>query len=114
MPMTKVSVYRLTRRQTLATLAAGVGLPPGAADAQTRDPNPQPTYGPEKRRGAGNAKWLTLPPTPTLPATTQSGLVSINGTSIFYAQFGDGPPILLLHGGLANSNYWGRQVEQLA
>ena len=24
------------------------------------------------------------------------------------------PPVLLLHGGLANSNYWGFQIEELA
>ena len=38
----------------------------------------------------------------------------MNRTSIFYAQFGEGPPVLLLHGGLANSNYWGHQVKELA
>ena len=28
--------------------------------------------------------------------------------------FGEGKPILMLHGGLANSNYWGNQVTELA
>jgi pimeloyl-ACP methyl ester carboxylesterase len=33
----------------------------------------------------------------------EASLAAVNGASIFYAQFGRGPPILLLHGGLANS-----------
>jgi pimeloyl-ACP methyl ester carboxylesterase len=49
-----------------------------------------------------------------LPSTTRKGIATVNGVSIFYAQFGQGPPVLLLHGGLANSNYWGNQVEHLA
>ncbi len=65
--------------------------------------------------GAGpRSPWLTLPPTPTLPQTSRSGHVTLNGTSIWHAQFGDGPPVLLLHGGLANSNYWGHLVGALA
>ena len=28
--------------------------------------------------------------------------------------FGNGEPVILLHGGLANSNYWGNQVPALA
>ena len=58
--------------------------------------------------------WVTLPPTPILPETARSGTVTLNGTSIFYAQVGAGPHVLLLHGGLANSNYWGHQVRALA
>ena len=42
------------------------------------------------------------------------GHCHINGTNNFYAQFGQGRPVLLLHGGLANSNYWGHQVGYLA
>jgi pimeloyl-ACP methyl ester carboxylesterase len=60
------------------------------------------------------APWLTLPPTPTLPDTTRSGHLTLNGTSIFHARFGEGPHVLLLHGGLASSNYWGHQVRALA
>jgi pimeloyl-ACP methyl ester carboxylesterase len=59
-------------------------------------------------------KWQTLPPTPALPNTKRKGIAAVNGVSIFYAQFGEGRPILMLHGGLANSNYWGHQVEHLA
>jgi pimeloyl-ACP methyl ester carboxylesterase len=58
-------------------------------------------------------QWLTLPPTPTLPATSQSGLAPVNGIKIWYAVFGQGEPVILLHGGLANANYWGKQVEAL-
>lgn len=58
--------------------------------------------------------WLQLPSTPTLPATNQSGYTTINGAKIWYAVYGQGEPVILLHGGLANSNYWGNQVSALA
>jgi pimeloyl-ACP methyl ester carboxylesterase len=59
-------------------------------------------------------QWLTLPPTPSLPKPAQSGYAPVNGIKIWYATFGRGEPVLLLHGGLANSNYWGNQVPALA
>ena len=59
-------------------------------------------------------QWLTLPPTPSLPKPSQSGYAPVNGIRIWYAAFGRGEPVLLLHGGLANSNYWGNQVPALA
>ncbi len=58
-------------------------------------------------------QWLTLPPTPTLPAPHESGLAPVDGIKIWYATFGNGEPVILLHGGLANSNYWGHQVRAL-
>ena len=61
-------------------------------------------------------QWLTLPPTPTLPKAAQSGSAPVNGIMLWYAIFGPakGEPVILLHGGLANSNYWGNQVRALA
>jgi pimeloyl-ACP methyl ester carboxylesterase len=58
-------------------------------------------------------QWLTLPPTPSLPTAEQSGLAPVNGIKIWYATFGRGEPVILLHGGLANSDYWGDQVRAL-
>jgi pimeloyl-ACP methyl ester carboxylesterase len=58
-------------------------------------------------------QWLNLPPTPTLPKATQSGFAPVNGIKVWYATFGRGEPVLLLHGGLANANYWGYQVRAL-
>ena len=57
--------------------------------------------------------WMVLPPTPTLPEPSVSGYASVNGIKLWYAEFGRGEPVLLLHGGLANSNYWGKQVRAL-
>jgi pimeloyl-ACP methyl ester carboxylesterase len=59
-------------------------------------------------------QWMTLPPTPVLPQTDRSGYAPINGVKIWYAVFGQGAPVILLHGGLANSNYWGNQVPVLS
>jgi pimeloyl-ACP methyl ester carboxylesterase len=59
-------------------------------------------------------QWLTLPVTPTLPKAGRSSYAPINGIRIWYALFGQGNPVLLLHGGLANSDYWGNQVPVLA
>jgi pimeloyl-ACP methyl ester carboxylesterase len=65
--------------------------------------------------GAEQPQWMTLPPTPTLPPAVQSGLAPVNGIKIWYATFGPakGEPVILLHGGLANANYWGKQVRAL-
>ena len=59
-------------------------------------------------------RWTTLPPTPALPKATRSGHVPIDGVKIWYAEAGRGEPVILLHGGLANSSYWGNQVPVLA
>jgi pimeloyl-ACP methyl ester carboxylesterase len=59
-------------------------------------------------------QWMTLPPTPVLPNTDRSGYAPISGIKIWYAMFGRGEPVILLHGGLSNSNYWGNQVPVLA
>ena len=61
-------------------------------------------------------QWMTLPPTPSLPQATQSGLAQVNGIKVWYAEFGptDGKPVILLHGGLGNSDYFGLQVPALA
>jgi pimeloyl-ACP methyl ester carboxylesterase len=59
-------------------------------------------------------QWMTLPPTPTLPKADVSGTVPVNGIRIWYAAFGHGEPVLFVHGGLANSNYWGNQVRAFA
>ena len=51
--------------------------------------------------------WRTLPPTPRLPRAAHSGYAAVNGIHMWYAEFGEGRPVLLLHGGLGNSNYFG-------
>jgi pimeloyl-ACP methyl ester carboxylesterase len=58
--------------------------------------------------------WETLPATPAPIPTKQSGHASVNGIGIYYAVYGEGSPVILLHGGLANSDYWGNQIKALA
>jgi pimeloyl-ACP methyl ester carboxylesterase len=83
----------MRRLSLLICLVTGLGM--AAADAAT----PQ---------------WETLPPTPALPQAETSGYAPVNGIKIWYAEFGEGEPVILLHGGLANSSYWGHQVPVLA
>lgn len=65
------------------------------------------------RTAWAEARWQTLPPTPAPPTYDHSDRVVLNGVRLFYATAGHGPPVLLLHGGLANSDYWGHQVAAL-
>lgn len=48
-----------------------------------------------------------------LPATTDQGYVEHDGARIWYAAYGSGPPVMLLHGGLGHSGNWGYQVPAL-
>ncbi len=59
-------------------------------------------------------RWKSLPATPAPIPSDRSGHADANGVSIYYAVYGAGPPVILLHGGLANADYWGHQVPALA
>ena len=48
-----------------------------------------------------------------LPETNQQGHVEHAGARIWYATYGVGAPVILLHGGLGHSGNWGYQVPAL-
>lgn len=59
-------------------------------------------------------RWQVLPKTPAPIHSERSGHAKANGIGIYYAEYGQGSPVILLHGGLANSDYWGNQIKALA
>ncbi|WP_242404562.1 alpha/beta fold hydrolase [Janthinobacterium agaricidamnosum] len=58
-------------------------------------------------------RWKTLPPTPAPVHADHSGYAKVNGIRLYYAIVGKGAPVILLHGGLSNSDYWGKQIDAL-
>src|SRR5215211_6054995 len=48
-----------------------------------------------------------------LPDTMDQGYVEHDGARIWYAAYGSGAPVILLHGGLGHSGNWGYQVPAL-
>ena len=48
-----------------------------------------------------------------LPASQDHGYVEHEGARIWYATFGAGPAVVLLHGGLGHGGNWGYQVPAL-
>ena len=58
--------------------------------------------------------WQTLPKFPPMPAATESGYASVNDIQMYYAVYGAGEPLILLHGGLGHSDVWGYQIPALA
>ncbi len=48
-----------------------------------------------------------------LPAANDQGYVEHDGARIWYATYGSGRPVILLHGGLGHSGNWGYQVPAL-
>src|SRR5215510_9083790 len=58
-------------------------------------------------------RWATLPLPPALPQAADHGSVDVDGAQIAYSIYGRGEPVLLLHGGLGNSNHFGFQLPAL-
>jgi pimeloyl-ACP methyl ester carboxylesterase len=60
-------------------------------------------------------RWLTLPPTPSLPSATSHGYLTQPDARLYYEVHGgkEKPAVLLLHGGGANTNYWAHLVRDL-
>lgn len=50
---------------------------------------------------------------PPLPETGNRGWVENEGSSIWYAAYGAGFPVILLHGGLGHAGNWGHQLADL-
>src|SRR5437764_1843616 len=48
-----------------------------------------------------------------LPLANDCGYVEHDGARIWYATYGSGVPVILLHGGLGHSGNWGYQVPAL-
>lgn len=48
-----------------------------------------------------------------LPVTDEQGYVEHDGARIWWATYGSGSPVILLHGGLGHSGNWGYQVPAL-
>ena len=60
-------------------------------------------------------RWQELPlPLPAMPAATSTGRVDVAGASLYYAIYGKGEPVILLHGGLGNADHFANQVPALA
>jgi pimeloyl-ACP methyl ester carboxylesterase len=49
-----------------------------------------------------------------LPEPVESGLAPVNDIQMYYAIYGEGEPLLLLHGGLGNADYFANQIPAFA
>jgi pimeloyl-ACP methyl ester carboxylesterase len=58
-------------------------------------------------------RWMTVPDAPPMPAPASTGMADVNGISMYYATYGDGNPVLLIHGGLGHADIWANQVIDL-
>ena len=50
---------------------------------------------------------------PPLPVATDQGHVEHDGARIWFATYGSGKAVTLLHGGLGHSGNWGNQLPEL-
>jgi len=63
---------------------------------------------------AAEERWQTLPEPVPMPKPEKSGYAPVNGIEMYYAVFGKGPPVLLIHGGLGHADIWSSQVADLS
>lgn len=62
---------------------------------------------------AGKPRWQTLPKPTPMPRADAEDTVEVQGARIYYAVYGKGDPVVLLHGGLGNSAHFGFQLPAL-
>jgi pimeloyl-ACP methyl ester carboxylesterase len=58
-------------------------------------------------------RWMTVPDSVAMPVPASSGTAPVNGIEMYYATYGAGDPVLLIHGGLGHADIWGAQVADL-
>lgn len=55
---------------------------------------------------------MTVPDAPAMPAPASTGMAPVNGIQMYYATYGAGSPVLLIHGGLGHADLWASQVAE--
>jgi pimeloyl-ACP methyl ester carboxylesterase len=58
-------------------------------------------------------RWMTIPRPAPMPTPVSTGMAPVNGIEMYYATYGAGDPVLLIHGGLGNADIWSAQVADL-
>lgn len=58
-------------------------------------------------------RWQRLPEPPAMPVSNVAGYAPVNGIQMYYAVYGAGDPVLLVHGGLGHADLWANQVRDL-
>jgi pimeloyl-ACP methyl ester carboxylesterase len=105
-PVAKPVVAEPVAKPAVAEPVAKPAVAKPVAKPAVAKPVAKPAVGPER--------WQTLPLPPPMPSPAASGFVDVDGAQIYYATFGKGAPVILLHGGMGNSDHWAHQVSALA
>ncbi|MDZ4795771.1 MAG: alpha/beta hydrolase [Bacteroidota bacterium] len=60
--------------------------------------------------------WKTLPEIPVMPSADEIGFLPVNDINMYYAIFNKQgkEPVILLHGGFGNADWWGYEVPLLS
>lgn len=94
----------ITRRDSLKLAAAAAALTvPGVSRAQEATPDASPAP--------------VAPPQAALPkdwGEVAGQYAEVNGIRLYYEIYGEGDPLVLIHGGLGNGTYWAYQIPVLA
>lgn len=58
-------------------------------------------------------RWMSIPRPAPMPAPVSTGMAPVNGIQMYFATYGAGNPVLLIHGGLGYADIWSAQVADL-
>ena len=58
-------------------------------------------------------RWMSIPRPAPMPEAASTGMAPVNGIQMYYATYGAGDPVLLIHGGLGYADIWSAQVADL-
>ena len=58
--------------------------------------------------------WTSLRGTAPLPPQRESGRIDVGDVELYYAVYGRGRPVVLLHPGLGHADYWANQIGPLS
>jgi pimeloyl-ACP methyl ester carboxylesterase len=106
-------VNRRTGWIICSALVASVGLSTGPLPAFALDGRSAPPSEPP----ASDVTGTVTAPQDLLPTDfefAEGQRAEVNGIELYYEVYGEGEPLFLLHGGLANGTYWVNQIPAFA
>src|SRR5206468_11604790 len=62
----------------------------------------------------GAERWRTILPPAPMPPAQRAGYAPVNGIQMYYAVYGHGSPILLIHLGGGHADQWAAEIPALS